>query len=147
LKSSRLAARVALAALLLSGVPAAFATGYGDVVRLRPTHTQVGLAKVILRVSDLTYEEAGTLVGSYEIRIPLAPWRNDRGEVRLAVDGPLDRIMARGGTVTGSGLSHEDGRTLPIECRFLSGGKVEITVDSGERILAFRSRVESPIVR
>jgi len=141
LRPTGLAARTLFCcAALLAAVPSSVADGQ-SVVRLSPAHTRVGLAKVILNVSELTFEK-DALVGSYEVLVPLAPWRNDRGEVRLKLDGPLDEIMASGGSVEGSGHSLEDGRTLPIVCRFLGGGRVSITVDNGDRILDFRSRVE-----
>jgi hypothetical protein len=130
-----------LAAALLLGCLPPLLAGQPAEVRLLPSQTHVGLAKVKLLVSDLAFEDDG-MVGTYEIRIPLAPWRNDRGEVRFALNEPLEQVLASGGTVNGSGLSLENGRVHPITCRFTADGTVEITVRTHERTLAFKTRVE-----
>jgi hypothetical protein len=128
----------ALALASAAPVPAGDPAG----LELLPSQTRVGMVKVKLLVSDLVFRDEG-MIGNYEILIPLAPWRNDRGQLRLDLDRPLDRVMAEGGTVTGSGLSLENGRVHPITCRFATDGSVDITVRTHERTLAFKSRMKS----
>lgn len=108
-----------------------------------PAHTHVGLARVTLLVSDLVYR-GGNLIGSYEVRIPLAPWRNDRGEMSLRLREPLDRMLASGRTATGIGHSAEDGRVHPVTCSFEADGTIQISVETPERTLAFTTRLEDP---
>jgi hypothetical protein len=111
------------------------------LIELAPSHTRVGLAKVKLVVSDLTYRD-DSVTGSYRIKIPLAPWRNDRGELHLELDEPLERIMTGGGTISGKGHSLENGRVHRVSCRFGTDGTVHITVQTHERRLDFKTRVK-----
>ena len=75
----------------LAAAPLAPATG-GTVVELAPAKTRVGIARVNLQVSDLRLESIDRIVGTYEIRIPMAPWRNDRGAISLHAPESLDRL-------------------------------------------------------
>ena len=109
---------------------------------MEPAKTRVGLARVNLQVSDLHLTGADTIVGTYEIKIPLAPWRNDRGEISLQVLGSLELLATGGGTMSGSGHSELDGRTHPIVCEFETDGFVQIHVATPDRDLEFRTRYE-----
>jgi len=124
----------------LASVPAA--TGWSGSMSMEPAKTRVGMAKIKLHVRDLHRTAEDTMQGTYELRIPLAPWMNDRGEIQLRASGSLDRQMIDGGELSGSGHSELDGRTHPIVCRFGPGGTVEITVATPERELAFHTRYE-----
>jgi len=112
------------------------------MVELAPARTRVGIARVNLAVSDLRLESSDTIVGIYEIKIPMAPWKNDRGEISLHAPEPLEQLAADGGTLSGSGLSENDGRTHEIVCEFQADGFVEIHVISPDRELEFRTRYE-----
>ena len=133
----------AFAGILLLGTLLPVAAGNPVGVQFVPAHTRVGLARVTLLVSDLVYR-GGSLTGSYEVRIPLAPWRNDRGEMRLEIREPLDRLLASGKSVTGSSRSVENGRVHPVTCSFEADGTVRITVETNERTLAFTTHLEDP---
>jgi hypothetical protein len=111
--------------------------------RFVPAHTRVGLARVTLLVSDVAYR-GGRLTGSYEVRIPLAPWRNDRGEMRLDIREPLERLLASGKAVTGLSHSVENGRVHPVTCSFEADGTVHITIETDERTLAFTTHLADP---
>ena len=138
---SRSIAAVLLVCLAcLTAAPLAPASG-GTVVELAPARTRVGIARVNLQVSDLRMETTDTIVGTYEIKIPMAPWRNDRGAISLHAPEPLDRITAAGGTLSGSGLS-EDGQTHGIICDFETDGFVAIHITTPDRELEFRTRYE-----
>ena len=109
---------------------------------MEPAKTRVGVAKVKLLVHDLRRTAEDTMEGTYELRIPIAPWMNDRGEIRLSAPGSLDSQMTDGGELSGSGHSLLDGRTHAIVCRFGPAGTVEITVATPERELAFQTSYE-----
>lgn len=106
---------------------------------MEPARTRVGLATVNLLVSDLRLNE-DALVGRYEIRVPLAPWMNDRGEIRLEAPAPLENVISGGGTASGTGHSVLDGRTHSITCAFEPDGTVQILVDTDRRDLAFKTQ-------
>jgi len=107
-------------------------------VRLAPAKTWVGLARVYLEVSDLRVVD-DTLVGTYRIRVPLAPDRNDRGTVHFSLAQPLDRVLVEGGVLLGQGKSQLSERTHHIRCAFGEAEAVRIEVDTGDRRLSFRS--------
>lgn len=132
-----------LAGILLCGTLAPLTAEPPVGFQFVPAHTRVGLARVTLLVSDLAYR-GGSLIGSYEVRIPLAPWRNDRGDMRLDIREPLERVMAGGKSVSGSSHSLENGRVHPVTCSFEADGTVHITVETNERTLAFTTRLDDP---
>lgn len=108
-------------------------------VRLAPTRTWVGMARVHLEVSELKVVN-NALVGTYEIRVPLAPTKDDRGTVRFELGRPLEQALVDGAVLLGFGRSLLDHRTHRISCAFGDDDSVRIEVDSGERRLSFRSR-------
>jgi hypothetical protein len=131
---------VCLTAAILIGALGLPAVANPARLTMQPSHTKVGVAKVKLLVTDLVLQD-DSLVGSYRITIPMAPWRNDEGELHLFPDEPLEQTLAGGGVVNGHVLSHENGRTHPVTCRFEADGTVDITVTTHERTLAFKTRV------
>jgi hypothetical protein len=106
---------------------------------LEPARTRVGIASVRLEVSGLTLAE-GALVGTYEISVPLLPMLDDRGTVRFDLVGSLDQALAKGSVLTGFGHSVLDNRKHRVDCIFGDEEAVQITVDTGDRILSFHSR-------
>jgi len=127
----------------LTAAPFVPASSSGDmVVLMEPARTRVGIARINLQVQDLRLESAGTIVGTYELKIPLAPWRNDRGAISLRATESLEQLTVGGGTMSGSGHSELDGRTHPIVCEFEPGGFVGIQIATPERDLKFRTRYE-----
>ena len=138
----RMIAAVLLVCLAcVTAAPLAPASG-GTVVELAPAKTRVGIARVNLHVQDLRMESSDTIVGTYEIKIPMAPWRNDRGAISLHAPESLDQLTVDGGTLSGSGLSELDGRIHEIVCQFETDGFVAIHVISPDRELEFRTRYE-----
>jgi hypothetical protein len=138
----RIFAAVLLVCLLcVTAAPLVPATGR-TCVELAPAKTRVGIARINLDVRDLRLEGDDTIVGVYEIKIPMAPWRNDSGEISLHAPEPLEQLTADGGTLSGSGLSVEDGRIHEIVCEFEADGFVDIHVISPDRELEFRTRYE-----
>ena len=109
-----------------------------ELLRIAPARTRVGLARVTLEISALRLA-GDRLLGTYEVKVPLAPMMNDRGHIDLSVGDSLTRIMAERGIVRGTGHSVLDGRDHPITCRFGPERTVAITVDTGRRVLAFKT--------
>ena len=79
-----LTACTVLASMALSATPG----DPGSAVRIEPSDTWVGLAKVHLELSDM-WLSGGELRGNYAIRVPLRPSKNDTGTIRLRSSGPL----------------------------------------------------------
>jgi hypothetical protein len=135
-----LAALTLCLSLLITATPIP-ASG-GTAVLLEPAKTRVGLARVKLRVAELRLTDVETLSGTYEIKVPLAPWRNDRGEITLHAPESLERLTVEGGQMRGKGYSELDGRTHEIVCEFGREGAVRILVSTPDGELDFRTRFE-----
>lgn len=108
------------------------------LLSIEPARTRVGLARVKLEIRDLAVA-GDRLRGTYEVKIPLAPGLNDRGLIDIDLQGQLDNILARRGTVNGTGHSALDGRSHPILCEFGPDRTILITIDTGDRVLAFKT--------
>jgi hypothetical protein len=115
------------------------ATALSRALEIEPARTRVGLARVHLEIDDLQIRDS-KLIGTYEIRIPLFPSKDDRGDIEIGLPSPLDQVIAAGGTLEGSGRSVLDGRTHSVTCAFSGRKKVQIVVDTGTRILEFETR-------
>ncbi len=110
-------------------------------IRLKPARTRVGLASVHLLASDLAV--SGTdLTGTYRIRVPLAPWEDDRGVLRLKLGAPLTSLSASGGHATGTASSEFNGKTHAVDCQLEPDGDVRIVVVTDRRRLSFDTRYE-----
>ncbi len=128
-----------LLALIAMGSPKAATVA---ALRMEPTRTRVGIAKVKLEVSGLDILD-GRITGDYRIEVPLAPMLNDRGTIDLPLDQRADRLLTYGGTVTGTGTSDDDGRIRPVVCTFSGDGEVNITIQTDRRKLSFHTRFET----
>ena len=112
----------------------------GSPLAIAPATTRVGLVKVILEVEALELRD-NRLQGTYSIRVPMLPVLNDRGRIDLELDGPLDRTIAGSGEIRGSGHSELDGRVHPVICEFGENGQLRLIIDTGKRVLKFKSRL------
>ena len=129
-----LAAAVALYALLGSRLPAPEVQ-----VRVEPAQTRVAIASVYLELSDLKVQ-ADTLVGSFQLRVPLIPTKDDYGTLALLMDAPLQECLRPGATIHGLASSNRTDRVYPIECAVEPDGRVRIAVTTRDRTLEFTSR-------
>lgn len=108
-------------------------------IRLSRAKTKVGLANVYLETSDLAL--AGSeLTGAYSIRVPLAPWKDDHGRIRLTT--APDVLSGAGGKLSGSATSEEDGRIHSVECTLDTEGNVGIVISGHTHTLTFAARYE-----
>jgi len=129
-----LAAAVALYALVGPGAPAQEVR-----VRVEPAQTRVAIASVYLDLSDLQVQ-ADTLVGSFALRVPLVPTKDDHGTLALLMDAPLQECLRPGATIRGLASSSTTDRVYPIECAVEPEGRVRIAVTTHDRTLEFTSR-------
>jgi hypothetical protein len=105
-------------------------------LRIDAAKTRVGIAKVILWVSDL-HVHADRIEGLYDLRVPLAPHLSDHGRLSFPLTADLDQVLAGGRALLGSGDSYEDGRSHRVDVRFTPPGTITIRVDTGDRVLDF----------
>lgn len=127
---------VASMACALSAAVLAAASPMG--LRLDPSKTWVGVARVYLEVEDLEFTGAG-LAGEYRIRVPLKPSENDTGRILLAVDS-MDQLLTEGRILHGRALS-AFGKIHTLSCEILENGRVLVEVVSDERTLSFKTRM------
>jgi len=121
--------------LAADGTPAGPATG----VRLEPSKTWVGPARVHLEVGDLRLS-GHELQGEYRIRVPLRPSENDVGTIRLAALSSLEQMQEAGGTMIGDARSAY-GKVHLLLCEVQPDGDVLIDVISDVRTLTFKTRL------
>jgi len=127
-----------LAALL--AFPTGLAADQHAGVRVRPARTWVGIARVLLDVTDLSLTESA-LTGHYELRVPLAPYEDDRGAIRLDLVRPLPDVLASGGQLTGI-VRSDFGKTHDVECTLEPDGSARIVVTTDKRVLSFKTRFD-----
>jgi hypothetical protein len=124
----------AVIALIAAGPAGALSSG----LQVKQAKTRIGIAKVILQIDGLNLT-GSDLVGDYRIRIPLAPFMDDRGSIRIEVDGSLQEAVLPGSILLGSASSEEDGRVHHVACTFLKGARVNIVVTTPSRVLDFEA--------
>ncbi|HET9300798.1 MAG TPA: hypothetical protein VFO11_12695 [Candidatus Polarisedimenticolaceae bacterium] len=107
-------------------------------VRVEPAQTRVAIASVYLELSDLKVE-TDTLVGSFALRVPLVPSKDDRGTLALPMDAPLEQCLRPGATIRGLASSKTTDRVYPIACAVGADGRVRIAVTTRDRTLEFLS--------
>jgi hypothetical protein len=105
-----------------------------------PSKTSVGIVRVHLEISDLWISGDDELEGSFRIKVPLLPSRNDSGAIRLQADRPLEQMRQSGGLLTGSARSGVSGETHAVACRVQADGQLDINVTTSKRSLSFKSR-------
>jgi len=108
-------------------------------VRLDPSKTWVGPARVHLEVGDLVLS-GHELQGEYRIRVPLRPSENDVGTIRLAAISSLEQMQEAGGTLIGDARSAY-GKVHLLLCEVQPDGNVLIDVISDVRTLTFKTRL------
>ncbi len=138
-KPCLIAALLALG-LLFSAAPlsADSADDFGRMLSIDSCKTRVGLAKVVLEVSNLRVM-ADRIEGAYRIKVPLFPFKNDHGRLRLDLPGSLDDVIRQQTPITGSGLSFEDGPMSRILAKIQPGGRLELQIETDDRKLVFQT--------
>jgi hypothetical protein len=107
-------------------------------LKVERAKTRIGIARVVLNIDHLTLTDQG-LSGDYAIRIPLAPFMDDSGTIRIPVVDKLKDAVTPGNTLRGTASSNEDGRTHEVACTFTDNQKVRIVVTTPDRVLSFEA--------
>lgn len=108
-------------------------------VRIDPTSTRVMVASVHLELGDLE-ADGEELTGAFQIRVPMFPWKDDHGQVRMRLGAPLRDVVRRGGVLEGEATSDSSGHVRQIHCEVRSDGSLRISVTMPDRVLEFDSR-------
>ena len=132
----RLRNRILALCLCLAIATTASAATFG--IKVERSKTRIGIAKVVLNIDHLTLTEQG-LKGRYAIRIPLAPFMDDFGTIRIPVTNQLRDAVSPGNTLHGTASSSEDGRTHKVACTFTDSKNLRIVITTPDRVLAFEA--------
>jgi hypothetical protein len=140
----RISIPVVLITALCLLLPSSFSTAALDATesafRVDPSKTRVGFTRVHLDVSDLTLK--GTeLQGRYRIRVPLFPFKNDTGTIRLHTDGPIDLEREITGKLTGTANS-DSGIARDILCTLGPDNSIDIGITLNTRTLIFKTKYQ-----
>jgi len=135
-----LVATLVLVLVLSASVPNAVGATLpaGKLLEIEPSWTWAGIARVYLEIEDLR-QTGEMLEGTYRIRVPLSPRRNDTGRLVLHASGSIDEPGNNLATVTGSALS-STGQVHEVVARMQPNGVVRIHVTTPQRKLRFKSR-------
>jgi hypothetical protein len=119
--------------------PEASAESRTDEIRIENSTTWVGIARVHLEVEGLRWVDE-SLNGTFRLRVPMSPKKNESGTIELASQNSLDDVRATGGTLVGSAYSDTTGKIHAVVCDVAPNGTVHIRVTTEKRILDFESR-------
>ena len=104
--------------------------------------THVSIASVNLSVSELT-EVDGSLVGDYEIIVPLQKSKNETGRIVLPLSASVSELRVHGGTLQGHAYSSkEDKPPNTIVCEIIPAQNqaIRLAITTSKRTLRFQSR-------
>lgn len=130
--------RRAVVLCLLLMVSPLLAGPAGEILSIERCKTRVGLASVILEVTNVRVL-ADRIEAAYQVKIPLLPILNDRGQLRIDLPLPLDEIIRNRVPLVGQGNSVDGNLQHRIYAALLPDGKMEIRIETGSRILDFRT--------
>jgi len=140
----RISIPVVLITALSLSLASSFSTASLDAAesafRVDPSKTRIGFARVHLDVSDLTLK--GTeLQGRYRIRVPMFPFKNDTGTIRLRTDGPIDLEREITGKLMGTANS-DSGIARDILCTLGPDNSIDIGITLNTRVLTFKTKYQ-----
>ncbi|NIM02178.1 MAG: hypothetical protein GTN89_15640 [Acidobacteria bacterium] len=108
------------------------------LLTIEPSATWAGVARVHLEIEDVR-QIGDVLEGTYRIRVPLSPGRNDTGRLVLHTSASLDKLGTTLATVSGDAVS-STGEVHEVDARMQPDGVVRIRVVTPWRTLRFKSR-------
>ncbi len=116
------------------------------IVTVADTSTYVSIARVDLAVGAMSVD-AGQLVGTYSIDVPLRQSKSEKGRITLPLTGDLKTYLEAGGTLSGKGVSAKkiDDNTRKIKARFSpydaesKEGRIHLTIETSQRTFEFDS--------
>ena len=107
-------------------------------VHIDPSSTRVGMARVRLDVTETTLR--GTeLHGRYRIRVPLFPFKNDAGTIRLHSESLIDPGNDTHGTLVGTAHS-DSGAAREVICTLGSDNSIDIKITMDTSIVTFKTK-------
>lgn len=115
-------------------------------IQLEDTHTFVGIAKVHLKIGQMTYD-SGKIQGTYDLTVPLRKSKNEQGVMAFDLKVPVMSLVDHGGTILGEGISTiatEPARAITCiltpDTTTYGTGAALLVIDTGDRILHFKTR-------
>jgi hypothetical protein len=114
----------------------------GFSFKIEDSQCRVGIAAVKLSVSELS-AQAGNLVASYAIEVPLSQASNDSGLIVLPITLSVDQLGTEGGTLTGTAYSNKKGAhpsAIICEVRPHDDQGIRLAIITTKRTLKFKSR-------
>ena len=128
--------RKAIMLCLLLAISPLAAGPIGEILSIDRCKTRVGLARVVLEVTNVKVL-ADRIEAAYLVKIPMLPILNDRGLLRIDLPLPLDQIIRDRVPLSGQGNSTDGGIQHQIHAELLPDGKMEIRIENDHRVLDF----------
>lgn len=115
-------------------------------IQLEDTHTFVGIAKVHLKIGQMSYAN-GKLKGTYDLTVPLRKSKNEQGVMAFDLKVPVMTLVDNGGTIQGEGIctvATESTRMITCiltpDTALYGTGEALLVIDTGDRVLHFKTR-------
>lgn len=136
---------VTLSSALMFGNSVAEPSSGKIEIKVDDTFTNLTFCKVELAVSNFVLN-ADQATGNYEIKVPAAPWKNQRGVIYFDIHIPVDDLTKYGGIIEGVCIPDSDDKKShavichiePQQCDPVAGG-VSLKVKTDKRELTFDS--------
>ncbi|MEM8867480.1 MAG: hypothetical protein AAGC73_04355 [Verrucomicrobiota bacterium] len=123
----------------------------GKAFTIEDSRCYVGIAKVVLSVSELTQED-GYLVGDYVLDVPMVKSKSDHGRIKLPVEETFEELKKNGGVLKGNAYSGVvEGKINKVVCEIVpeENQAIRLAITTDHRTINFISRytiIEKPVV-
>lgn len=120
-------------------------------VRVKDTECRILIADVHLKIGDLVLDggDQPALTGTYRIRVPLRPSKNEEGGMILPLEKSFKSYAEEGGTIVGTGKNFqhpEAERTITCQIiphpKLSRNGVLRLEIDTGNRVMKFKTTYE-----
>ncbi|MEM1222805.1 MAG: hypothetical protein AAGH40_08580 [Verrucomicrobiota bacterium] len=114
----------------------------GKAFTIEDSRCYVGIAKVLLSVSELKKED-GYLVGDYTLNVPLIKSKSDFGRIKLPVESTFNDLKENGGVLIGKAYSRlAEGKINKIVCEIIPSEdqSIRLAITTDKRTINFVSR-------
>lgn len=112
--------------------------------------TRVMACKVNLKVSEFVLKDKKA-VGLYQIKVPAAPWKNEKGRLVFTFEGPLETLVKEGGILEGVCIRNEkEGACHTVVCYIepskesSESGAIQLKVRTSKRLMIFDTTYSFP---
>jgi|GEM_PF-6144454 len=133
--------------LLCAGLTAAEQVSANDrfEIAIKEVSAKSSGWRVNLAVSDFALSTRGA-TGTYEIRVPAAPWKNEKGRIYFEINMSTDELLQQGGVIEGFCIRDSEERVSHKVICYVEPqqwnsqeGVVSLTVKTKKRELTFDS--------